>query len=116
MLYKQYLQTEHWKNKRLEKLATHPNCQICNSPKGIQVHHKRYKYDNQSILFNERVEDLITLCGSCHRLTHHYFGIDVHKINKKILRVKRLLELGAIKNKAFWVASQDNQLFISLVH
>lgn len=116
MTYNSYLKTEHWKNLRLKKLKDKPLCQICGTNKGLHVHHKRYKYQGKSILFNERLEDLITLCSSCHRLVHRYFGIKVNKINKKILRVKRLLELGAIKNKAFWVVSQNNQLFVSIAH
>lgn len=117
MQYEVYLKTDHWKNLRLQKLQDKPLCQICGTAIGLHVHHKKYtdKLGN-SILFNENLTDLITLCGSCHRLVHAYFGIEVKKINKKILRVKRLLEMGAIKKKAFWVASQDNQLFISIVH
>lgn len=117
MTYEQYLQTEHWKSKRAEKLAKNPDCQICESKNGIHVHHKYYKDKlGNSLLFREPITALITLCSSCHRLIHHYFGIHVEKINKKILRVRRLLALGAIKKKAFWVVSQENQLFISIVH
>ncbi|MDE1866744.1 MAG: hypothetical protein KGI08_03410 [Thaumarchaeota archaeon] len=107
MEYSQYLFTSHWQKKRSEKLALRPFCQICNSSEKLNIHHKKYrdKKTNQSILFNERVTDLITLCSSCHRFIHHYFGIEVLKINKKILRVRRLMELGVTKKMAFQIVS-----------
>lgn len=108
MQYSQYLQTPHWQNKRQEKLLVHPVCQVCKSNEGLNIHHKKYSHEDTSILFNERVQDLITLCASCHRLVHRYFGISVHKINKKICRVRRLLELGVVKNKAFWIVANPD--------
>jgi len=113
MEYSQYLQTSHWQNKRQEKLEDKPICQVCKSSSCINIHHKKYKYEGKSILFNERKEDLVTLCGSCHRLLHKYFGIEVHKLNKKICRIRRLMELGAVKKQAFYFASQD-ELFYSV--
>jgi len=53
------------------------------------------------------MQDLITLGKSCHRLIHIYFGIDVKKINKKILRIKRLLSFGVTKKMAFYIVSQS---------
>ena len=53
-------------------------------------------------IIQERKEDLITLCGSCHSLWHKYIK-ELRKSNKKICRIRRLLELGIIKNKAFWL-------------
>ena len=113
MEYAVYLQTKHWKDKRQEKLSIRPFCQICGSTTSINIHHKKYKYKGQSILFRERIEDLVTLCRSCHRLLHKHFGIEVHKLNKKILRIRRLMELGAVKRMAFYYASQD-ELFYSV--
>lgn len=107
MNYADYLKTEHWKQKRIKKLLKNPNCQICQQQKGLNIHHKKYQYNNKSILFNERLEDLITLCRSCHRLMHYHFGIDVYKINKKILRIKRLLDLGVPKKRAFYFSTQN---------
>lgn len=117
MQYSSYLATTHWKEKRAYKLLKYPACQICGSEKGIHVHHKYYKdREGKSILFREEMGDLLTLCSSCHKLIHVYFGIGIQKINKKILRIKSLLAKGAIKNKAFWVVAQDKNLFISIAH
>ena len=115
MSYASYLRTKHWKDTRKAKLNDKPLCQICKANKSVHVHHKYYtKKDESSILFNEQLTDLITLCSSCHRLTHAYFGINAKKINKKILQVQNLLAKGAIKNKAFWAVSKD--LYIPLMH
>ena len=113
MNYKSYLHTKHWREIRKKKLLKTPICQVCNNQTGLHVHHKKYKYKGKSILFKERVEDLITLCNSCHRLIHIYFGTSMKKINKKILRVRRLMELKAIKKMAFLCASNDD-LFITV--
>lgn len=98
-MYKDYLQSQHWKEIRQEKIMSRPFCQVCGVD-NPRIHHKHYSSMN-----NERIQDLITTCPSCHRLIHKYFGINVKKINKKILRVKRLMEFGIIKSKAFFIVS-----------
>lgn len=103
MQYSQYLQTNHWQTKRQEKLAERPVCQVCKKDSSINIHHKKYKHNGESVLFNEKLSTLVTLCRSCHRLTHRYFGIEVKKLNKKYCRVRRLIELGVLKKKAFWM-------------
>lgn len=109
MEYNQYLQTKHWQETRSSKLEIKPYCQICTEIKLLQIHHKRYKNkEGQTILYKEKLTDLITLCASCHRLIHAYFGINVKKINKQICRIRRLTELGATKDKAFWLVSKPN--------
>ena len=109
MEYNKYLQTEHWKKTRSLKLEIKSACQVCDSNSSLQIHHKRYKDKQENtILFKENLTDLITLCASCHRLIHSHFGINVKKINKKILRVKSLLKLGVLKDKAFWLVARPN--------
>jgi hypothetical protein len=106
MQYQTYLQGNYWQKKRSLKLNQRPYCQICKSDSSLQIHHKRYRDKDGSILFKENLTDLITLCASCHRLTHAHFGINVNKINKKICRIRRLLEFGVLKDKAFWVVAR----------
>lgn len=114
MQYNLYLQSDHWQERRKLKLLDKPLCQICKSSFNLNIHHKKYNDKNgDSILFHEKNTRLITLCASCHRFVHKYFGIDVKKINKKICRVRRLLELGSTKKMAFYIAAND-VLFISL--
>lgn len=109
MQYNQYLQTDHWKDKRTEKLNSRPFCQVCNTTNNLHIHHKKYKYrEGDTVLFKERIQDLITLCSSCHNLIHKHFGIEVKKVNKKILRIKVLLKFGIKKNVAFFIVSKPN--------
>lgn len=105
MLYADYLKTEHWKKTRNENLNRQPCCVFCDSTRSLQIHHKLYELNGSSILFNELPKNLYTTCASCHRLLHHYFGINVEKLNKKKLRIRRLLELGVAKKKAFWIVA-----------
>lgn len=62
-----YMETEVWKmlsKKRIEK--DHRQCQECGSAQQLQVHHIRYP----EVWGEERMEDLITLCDSCHAKLH----------------------------------------------
>lgn len=66
MLYKEYLQTEHWKVTRLKALKkANYKCEVCNSKEDLNVHHKTYI--NRG---NEKPEDLIVLCHDCHAKFH----------------------------------------------
>lgn len=66
MPYEEYLNTSEWAEKRAQALdhAKH-RCQVCNSPDGLQVHHRTY--ENKG---DEQPEDLTVLCGQCHSLYH----------------------------------------------
>jgi hypothetical protein len=70
--YKKYIRSPWWKKRRLQHLEREPNCILCGTDKGLQVHHIRYTYKGQSVLFCERDEDLRTGCGRCHRKAHYY--------------------------------------------
>lgn len=68
MDYKEYLKTEHWQEVRELKLqSVNYKCQICNSNKELNIHHRSYEnlYDEQNHL-----EDLTVLCKECHGLYH----------------------------------------------
>ena len=66
MPYQEYLQTEHWRNKRKRALKrANYKCQLCSSKENLQVHHNTY--DNRG---NEKDEDLIVLCEICHGKFH----------------------------------------------
>ena len=58
MRYKQYLQSKHWRTKRLVILKRDDNrCTECNRLDNLNVHHLNYNN-----LWNEQDGDLITLC------------------------------------------------------
>lgn len=66
-----YLNSEHWKALRHEKLAKNPVCEKCQTPYSLDVHHVKYRE-----LYDVRISDLKTLCRLCHKKEHE-------KINKK---------------------------------
>lgn len=74
--YYTYIESAAWKRKRIEKLAIHPRCQICDSIENIQIHHRWYNLNGHSIVGKEVVErDLITFCAECHQKWHDIFKL-----------------------------------------
>lgn len=64
--YSNYIQSEDWKLKRSEVLLRDNNlCQVCKKDAAEEVHH--ITYDN---LFNEKLEDLLSVCKICHKEIH----------------------------------------------
>lgn len=62
MTYEEYIKSDKWRQKRELVLSRdHNKCQTCLSDECLEVHHKTYDR-----LFNESLEDLITLCHDCH--------------------------------------------------
>lgn len=64
--YNDYIKSNEWKEK-CEKILARDNhqCKKCGSKVDLSVHHKTYKN-----LFNEKEEDLETLCDKCHKEEH----------------------------------------------
>lgn len=65
--YKWYLTTEHWKTFRLYALEEHGKiCKDCGAvDTSLHVHHLTY-----ANIWDERLEDVIILCHSCHWARH----------------------------------------------
>lgn len=96
--YKKYLKSKHWKEKRLEVFERQGDrCKVCFSDDSIQIHHKRYRENGESILYKERNSLLLPLCNHCHKLWHELQGY------KRIpyVRLRSLLHYGVSKTKAF---------------
>lgn len=73
MPYKEYLQTDHWKNtrKKAQERANY-RCQLCNTKKQtLHVHHRTYERRGQ-----EYASDLIVLCANCHETFHNHSELD----------------------------------------
>lgn len=67
MSYKQYLNSKHWKQKRLETFKCGGReCYICKSKDKLQVHHKTYKRKG----FENVATDLFALCAKHHLEVH----------------------------------------------
>ncbi len=68
-----YYRTEHWKRTRAVRLKFDDHkCCHCKSLCVLQVHH--WHYD----LFAEAIEDLTTLCRTCHARIHETQLVTVH--------------------------------------
>lgn len=67
MLYKDYLQTMHWKIiKTFIAYRANFKCQLCSSTYNLNIHHNTYKNKGE-----EKLEDLIVLCQKCHKKFHN---------------------------------------------
>ena len=89
--YREYLNSVKWKTIRdFVVLKSNSTCQECNKKtKKIQVHHLTYKN-----IYNEKPEDLICLCSTCHKNTHHIIHEKIPKrkaLFPKLLRYKMFL-------------------------
>lgn len=64
--YKEYLQSEHWKETRRQALKRAGfKCQLCNQGGMLDVHHRTYERRGE-----EKNSDLIVLCRPCHAKFH----------------------------------------------
>lgn len=73
--YAEFLKGSFWKSLRSACLARDGHeCVKCGKKKKLQAHHKKYR-----AWMETKLEDLITLCESCHGLTH---GIRPKKAKK----------------------------------
>lgn len=79
--YREYLNSEKWKMKRTDVLIRDNHlCQECNNKPAIDVHHKTYEN-----LYNEPLEDLISLCRECHTEIHRVLHLEeMKKIREQI--------------------------------
>jgi 5-methylcytosine-specific restriction endonuclease McrA len=70
--YQEYLRTYAWINIRHTVLVRDSHkCRLCNDGNNIHVHHRVYP----TVLGKESLDDLISLCESCHRLFHNQKSI-----------------------------------------
>ena len=61
--YRAYLQSQRWRTlRRAVRLRAKGRCEICRRFSGKECAH--LTYDN---IFHETMEDLLWLCGRCHR-------------------------------------------------
>jgi hypothetical protein len=67
--YQTYLNSSRWKDKR-DKVFSRDGyiCQKCNQNKASQVHHLTYER-----IFNEPLQDLLSVCAKCHEEIHYYY-------------------------------------------
>jgi 5-methylcytosine-specific restriction endonuclease McrA len=82
MRYQDYLKSDDWQRKRVEKLTrdsgTRRRCAICGSEKNLHIHHLNYMN-----LFNAKQSDLRILCKRCHFLAHDLYKEGRIRFNSK---------------------------------
>lgn len=67
--YDAYLASPEWETRRQRVFERDGHrCRICNSPEGLQAHHRTYQRFGR-----EEMDDLTTLCESCHQTFHDIF-------------------------------------------
>lgn len=76
--YSAYLHSDAWRLKRLVVIdLAGGRCQVCNSPKRLDVHHRTYERIGE-----EAPGDLTVLCRKCHSLFHEKRGLSQAKPTK----------------------------------
>ena len=72
--YLDYMKSDAWEQKKQERIAIDNGCVMCGRPlnkiRSTQVHHITYKNLGHEDVLN----DLVTLCGSCHKKIHNYYN------------------------------------------
>ncbi|PZT54347.1 hypothetical protein DN757_17615 [Paenibacillus silvae] len=65
--YSEYLKSNHWKGVKDRFWASKfkKECNVCKRKNKLNLHHKSYKR-----VGNERLNDLVYLCESCHNKLH----------------------------------------------
>jgi len=84
--YNNYLRSKEWKEKRKVALdRAHHRCQLCNSPKFLEVHHRTYERFG-----DELPEDLTVLCQDCHRKFEKAKRQPKHYFNKRKVEPRKI--------------------------
>jgi len=92
--YRDYLKSDHWQNKRLDKFnGKKRGCQICGD-KNIQlhVHHLNYQHMGDE----DCKKDLIIICYRCHNLIHQLIRIGKIKFPYYYRKARRRRTLKAL--------------------
>lgn len=55
-----------WQKFRRRKLQLNPVCELCQAAYNLRIHHVRYP----EVWGEEKIEDLMTLCDTCHNKIH----------------------------------------------
>lgn len=75
MPYPEYLKTQHWQTQRqLAKQRAGYRCQVCNSTRQLEVHHRSYAYA-RGVDPQKELENLTVLCHHCHNAFHDLYQL-----------------------------------------
>lgn len=101
MLYKDYLNTERWRETRRRIIRQKKVCEICEANTNFNVHHKSYRNGSQKYILGKEPDGLLVLlCQDCHYLWHEIYG-KIKMRASKIKNIKFHLSYGLPKRTAF---------------
>ena len=104
-----YLNSDHWKNLRKEKLAQSPRCEKCKTYLSLDVHHKEYRN-----LYDVSLKDLQTLCRLCHDKEHKIKKSNAAPNTKYRSRRRRNQERQMIFNKKYGYIQKEMNNYVSI--
>ena len=86
MTYKEYLQSDHWKEfkAKASRRKRYKKCKVCKSTNNLQLHHRHYRF----LMHMHELHSIICLCDSCHNKIHliaYKEGISVRLATNKFL-------------------------------
>ena len=92
MPYDKYINSKHWKRRRLEYYKTHKKICFCCEEESYILHH--CCYDNRG---EEKDEDLVPVCTPCHERIHNELlqeeGVwlkNAHEVLKSLINIGEL--------------------------
>jgi len=105
--YRAYCQSPHYLELKARLFAERGGCEICQSTRSLSLHHLRYIYRGQSVLWNERDEDVMVMCWPCHHAWEtHCRGV---RLTDEVRdRLKALYALGVGRDVVFPAAVATN--------
>lgn len=93
--YLEYLKSERWRKLRNERLILDSfRCALCGSPDQLHVHHIYYPNEYGT----ENINDLITLCPTCHGLIEKLKKEGRHSVRWKQCDFKMYCDVTAESN------------------
>lgn len=84
-IYKSYINSNEWKEKRNNVLRYYKECCRCDSKDKLSVHHGSYRR-----LQYELPSQLYVLCGGCHKEFHERYGVSESMKKKTICFIREV--------------------------
>ena len=97
--YHAYLRSDHWAKVKERYWASKmkKTCEVCGTRHGLQLHHKSYNRVGE-----ERLHDLVPLCGPCHCAVHE-------SIKRRQVEVRRRYKIARVVNSGFVGRHQEGK-------
>lgn len=97
-----YLQSDHWKSLRKEKLDETNYCERCKTTFSLDIHHINYKG-----LYDVKLKDLQVLCRICHDKEHKRKDKKLKRNNKNFHLIRKNRRIKEIFNNELREINND---------